>query len=339
MAERIKAVQIGVGHDHAFAVVRTLSKRTDIFDFVGYVVLDGEEALYEERKWLYKNAKRISLSEAWAVEGLQAAFIETEDHNLTEYAYMAAKRGLAVHMDKPGGQDGEAFDTLVDYCKEHKIVFHTGYMYRYNPAIAYILTKLRNGDFGKTYYVEAQMNSLQPKEKREWLQQYKGGMMNFLGCHLVDLVLQIQGMPKEIVPYNTCSHKDGVGSEDSAFALFKYEDGISFIKTTAVEAGGFTRRQLVICCEKATVEINPLEAFSGGDLMTADVYITDTEKGKAWTYRGEKQTFGPFERYETMYLQFADMVLGKKENPYTYAYEKTLHKALLNACGIQSDKR
>ena len=178
------------------------------------------------------------------------------------------------------------------------------------------------------------MNSLQVKEKREWLATYKGGMMNFLGCHLVDLMLQIQGIPKKVIPYNTISNKEGVHTEDCALALFEYENGVSVIKSTAIEAGGFMRRQLVICCEKATIEINPIEAFVENGLMVADMYVTSCEQGKNWRYRPDKQTFGPYDRYENMYIEFAEIILGKKENPYTYEYESILHKTLASACSL-----
>lgn len=331
---RIKAVQIGVAHDHAFAALGTLLTRTDFFDFVGYVVVEGEEKIYEQKKDLYKNANRLSLEEVFAIEGLQAAFIETDDCNLTKYAFMAAKHGLAVQMDKPGGQDDVEFDALIDYCQANNVVLHLGYMYRYNPAIQYVLQGIKNGEYGEVYYTEAQMNCFLPKEKREWLKGYKGGMMNFLGCHLVDLLLQIQGEPKNVIPYNASSKKDGIDSEDSAFAIFEYEKGNSFIKSTAVECGGFMRRQLVICCEKATIELNPIEAFASGRVMTTDMYITPAENSSAWAYRGEKKTFEPFERYENMYLEFADIVLEKMENPYSYEYERRVHKLLLKACGV-----
>jgi predicted dehydrogenase len=330
---RIKAVQIGVGHDHAYAVVQTLTQRNDIFDYVGYVVVDGEEEVYQQRKDLYKNVKRLTLEEAFAIDGLQAAFIETEDYNLTKYALLAAQRGLALQMDKPGGQDHAEFEQLVDYCQEKGIIFHTGYMYRYNPAVQYVLSKVHAGEFGKVYYVEVEMSSLQTKEKREWLKAYKGGMMNFLGCHLIDLLLQIQGVPQKMIPFNRSSGQDGVTAEDCAFAVFEYENGVSFIKTTAIESGGFMRRQLLICCEKATIELNPMEVFVGNKMAT-DVYITDADNARRWSYRGDKQTFGPFDRYENMYVEFADILLGKKENPYSYEYEKLLHKTLMQACGI-----
>ena len=76
-----------------------------------------------------------------------------------------------------------------------------------------------------------------------------------------------------------------------------------------------------------------MEAWVGSKLVT-DVYITDTEQGKKWSFRPEKQTFGPYDRYENMYLEFADIILGKMQNPYSYEYEKLVHETLLRACGL-----
>ena len=36
-----------------------------------------------------------------------------------------------------------------------------------------------------------------------------------------------------------------------------------------------------------------------------------------------------------MMTAFADMVNGKKENPYTYEYELALYRVLLAACGVE----
>lgn len=269
------------------------------------------------------------------IKGLQGAFIETEDYNLTKYAHIAAKKGLAVHMDKPGGQDAEKFNNLIDYCKQNDIIFHVAYMYRYNPAIKDILKRVQKNEFGKIYYIEAQMNCFHAKQKREWLKDYKGGMMNYLGCHLIDLILQFQGRPEEIIPYNGSSGLDNIEAEDISMAIFKYDSGISFVKATAIEAGGFMRRQIVICCEKATIEIDPIEIMEDGDNRSTDMYITSADKSLNWAYRGDKIHFKPFDRYNEMLIEFADIINGKKQNPYSYEYEKLVHNVLLNACGIK----
>ena len=100
---------------------------------------------------------------------------------------------------------------------------------------------MRAGELGRILSVEAQMNCSHPAEVRQWLQDFPGGMMFFLGCHLVDLILQLKGMPDNIIPLNRCTGMDGVTAQDFGMAVFEYPDGISFAKTSACEKGGFLR--------------------------------------------------------------------------------------------------
>jgi len=196
---------------------------------------------------------------------------------------------------------------------------------------------VKNNELGEIFYVDAQMNCRHNDIKRKWLKKYRGGMMNFLGCHLVDIILQIQGEPKEIIPFNTIARPDDIGAEDFGMAVFKYKHGVSFAKATAVESSGFMRRQIVICGEKGTIEINPTEYYSPSesDKMFSDMKISMVqEHGADWKYNPPKTVFGPFNRYDEMFKEFALIVGGEIKNPYSYDYENLLHKILLKACGI-----
>ena len=73
-----------------------------------------------------------------------------------------------------------------------------GYMYRYNPCVKELMEKVKNGELGEIISVEAQMSSCYPTISRQWLENFSGGMMFFLGCHLIDMILQINGTPEKI---------------------------------------------------------------------------------------------------------------------------------------------
>ena len=325
--KKLKAVQIGTGHDHYFAPANSLKKRNDV-DFAGFVRVENDVKTLG-------GVPELSLSDVLKADDIDAVFIETEDKYLTEYAYEFVSRGIPVHMDKPGGQDKAEFDALFDLARDKKVPLHLGYMYRYNPAVKMAIELVKSGELGKILYVEAQMDCLHGEEKRRWLKDYKGGMMNFLGCHLIDLLLLIQGVPDEVTPYNSASG-DGVG-EDIGFAVFRYGNNASFVKATAVEAGGFNRRQIVVCGEKGTFEIRPTEYYfaGGGDMIKTDACLSlISERDGLPVSRTEKTTFGPFDRYDEMYGEFFGIVRGETANPYTYEYEKLLHDTVLRACGI-----
>ncbi len=350
--KKLKVIQIGGEHDHAAPVFSSLRRQSDLFDVLGYVIpeddlnyqFDGAKQYFagskpsEGAKKHFQDMPRYTLEEALKLPGLEGAVIETSEKKLTKYARIAAEHGLHVHMDKPGSEDGEEYQDLIRYMKEHGTVFSTGYMYRYNPAVKELLEMKKRGDLGEIVYVQAQMNCLHRPEKRDWLHLYKGGMMFFLGCHLIDLILQLQGEPEEVIPCNMCTGLDGVRGEDFGMALLRYPRGISFAKTTAVELGGFMRRQLVVAGTKATVEINPLEYSISGEVKNqcTDMFVTTTEDcaRHGWGARGEKQTRGPVNRYDDMMRAWGEAALGLAPMPVDLDYEAKLHRYVLKASGI-----
>lgn len=81
------------------------------------------------------------------------------------------------------------------------------------------MKKIKTDELGEIISVEAQMNCILPSSTRQWLEALPGGMMFYLGCHLVDLVLQIKGQPDKIIPLNKSSGVDGVTSKDFGMAV------------------------------------------------------------------------------------------------------------------------
>ena len=153
--------------------------------------------------------------------------------------------------------------------------------------------------------------------------------MFFLGCHLIDLIYQIQGEPCEVIPYSCSTGIDGVSTKDLGMVVYKYPNGISFAKACDNEMGGYMRRQLVICGEKGTIEIRPLEHVqSTGLLITTSNECYEDNWYKPWS----SDTAQPYDRYIDMMQNFAELVRGK-ENPYTYDYELGLYKLILKSCG------
>lgn len=338
--KKIKIAQIGVGHDHATAAISTLKLLKDIFELVGYAIVpeDAENiTVYENNRGYYDNVKQMTVEKILSLSALDAVCIETEDRALSKYALMAAKRGLHIQMDKPGGIDDAEFDRLIETVKEKKLVFHLGYMYRYNPAVLKLKEDINSGKLGEIYAVEAQMNCLHGKEKRKWLLNYPSGMLWYLGCHLIDLVYSIMGEPIETVPLSTTTGKDEINADDFGMAVFKYKNGVSFVKSTAVEFGGFERRQLVVCGTKGTVELKPFEWLGGEKEGVVSPQTTTVREAYSENWF-EKATLSNSEvhgRYDAMYRAFASYVRGEKENPFNYEYEKNLHKLILRACGVE----
>ena len=328
--KKIRVAQIGTSaNSHGHNIWGSLVKQSDIFEVVGYALPENEREKCPKMAARFGDYKEMTVEEILNDPTIEAVAVETDEIYLTKYALMAAKAGKHIHMEKPGGVELSAFEELIETLRSKNLVFSTGYMYRFNPKIREMLDKVKNGDLGKIYAVEAHMSCTHSPEVRQWLENFPGGMLFFLGCHLIDLIYQIQGEPDEVIPLSCSTGIGDIHTKDYGMVAFKYPNGISFAKTCDNEMGGYMRRQLVICGEKGTIEIRPLEvAAEGGGQYTVAYEGYSTKWTDPWT-RSQSEVH---DRYDAMMRNFAEMVRGK-ENPYGYDYELNLYKLVLRACG------
>lgn len=328
---KVRIAQIGLNtFSHSVQIFNTLRKRTDLFEVVGICFPENEKQRLAASVEKISPFTELTLEQILNDPTIEAVAIETDEIYLTKYALLAAAHGKQIHMEKPGGAVLSEFEALIRSVKEKNLVFHMGYMYRYNPALREVLEKVRSGELGEIISVEAQMSCLHTTPIRKWMKELPGGMMFFLGCHLIDLILQIQGMPKRVIPLNKVTGLEGTESQDFGMAVLEYDKGCSLVKSTSVEYGGYLRRQLVITGSKGMIEVRPLEMGKESAMQTRWTEYHE----RAWSDPGVSGQVGPFDRYAAMMEGFAAMVRGEMENPYPYDYELTLYKVFLQACGI-----
>ena len=338
--KRVKVIQIGVGHDHAKPNFDSIASLHELFDVAGLVRVPGEEDIKPDFSKSHPEIPLLSLEEALSIPGLEAAVIETTDLELVRYARMAADRGLHVFMDKAGSQSAEEFEKMLASIHEHGKVFGIGYVLRFHPFINRTLKEISEGKLGEVYSVEAHMSRDDKDEKRRWLEQFQGGMTYFLGCHLIDQLYAILGIPDEIIPLNASTMPEKNSAEDLGFTAFRYPKGMSFIKVCGAEPGGFARRQMVICGSLGTVEIRPLEEdFNGLRISKARTWFrTDPDTPLKWGDPGVEEQCAPYNRYDAMFESFARRILeGRPSEKEELIREARVHRMILAACGMPCD--
>jgi predicted dehydrogenase len=332
--KRIKIAQIGTSiNSHGCQIWKSLNKQTDVFEVVGYAFPENEREKFPDKMKYFDEYREMTVDEILNDPEIEAVVVETEEIYLTKYALKVARAGKHLHMEKPGGLELADFEELISILKAKSLTFSTGYMYRFNPKIREALQKIKNGELGKIYSVEAHMSCKHTPDIRQWLEAFPSGMMFFLGCHLIDLIYQIQGEPDEVIPFSCSTGIEDIYTKDYGMVVYKYPNGVSFAKTCDNECGGFLRRQLVICGEKGTIEIKPLEVWvDGGQYTVSSECFNDS--GKKWSEPWETSQSEIHDRYDEMVRNFAELVRGKK-NPYSYDYELNLYKLILKSCGME----
>ncbi|MBE6635336.1 MAG: Gfo/Idh/MocA family oxidoreductase [Ruminococcaceae bacterium] len=327
---KIRVAQIGTSkYSHGNEIFKTALALPEVFEVVGYALPEGEREKFPDKVKLFAKYREMTVEEILTDETIDAVLVETEEIYLTKYALMAARAGKHIHMEKPGGVSLSDFEELIETVRRSGTVFHTGYMYRYNPVIKEVIAKARAGEYGDIISVEAQMSGWRGEAQTCWLSAFPGGMMFYLGCHLVDLVLSICGKPERIIPFNKSTGVYETDARDYSFALFEYKNGVSFVKTTQAEMGGFKRRQLVVTGSRGKVEVRPLEISIKYPLQ----YTEYTEcESTDWDDGGEHHRSPDHDRYTDMMLHFAERINGKEEKLYTLDYELELFRTITKCC-------
>ena len=326
--EKIKLGQIGIGHNHGRAKMRTARKFPELFEIVGYS--EDNEKWIEQRGWKpeYADLKRMSREEI--IERSDAILVESDVWDLTECAKMCVDAGKHIHMDKPAGGTLEDFKTVLDVAEAKKLVIQMGYMYRYNPAVQKTFEYIKNGNLGEIYSINAEMSTYHRPEYKEWLTNFGGGIMYILGSHLVDLVVYMMGEPKRITSFMKHTGADGIDFEDNNLAVLEYDKALARIFVSSVEVNGFGRRQLVVAGSKGTVDICPLEK---------GIHMTYSDTSIAEYGCNDRKIIVPCEdntengRYDDMLRDFYAYIKGTKENPFTYEHDYLVQKVLSEIVG------
>ena len=338
---KLRVIQYGTWkYTHAAHTMQAMRGLGDMYDIVGVCEPDPLQRAQALQQPAYAGLRWLEEDEALRMTDVDAVIVENKETEQAAAALKFARAGFALHVDKPCGGAMQDFDQLLTVVKEKCLPFQVGYMYRYNPAVRRALELVRSGRLGDIISVELQMSQCYHGDMLRFLGDLPGGMMFYLGCHLVDLMLLAQGEPLEVMPFNMATGTEEADVQDYGFALLRYPHGLSFIKSVACEVSGDARRQMVITGTRGTIEIKPLEnpvdvpgMFCANQISCR---ITYPNPMVAFDQRSEIVQFPPYGRYDSMMEDFYRIVRGEKETDYPPEYEEKVYHLLMKLCPEKS---
>jgi predicted dehydrogenase len=323
---KIRIGQIGIGHAHASKL--SVYRDSPDYEVVGIVEPDtklkeklGNQPLYQDLKWM-------SQEELLNQPGLQAVLVETRVRDSLDVAKACVDAGMHVHIDKPAGDSLSKLSVILGLAEKQKLLVQMGYMYRYNPAILMLKQFLREGWLGDVFEIHTVMSKVVDGAARLELAQYPGGVMFELGCHILDLVVDILGEPKAVTPF--AQHAGGPDDSlvDNMLAVLEYPEALATVKSSAQEVEGFARRHFVICGTEGTFHIQPL------DNPKAQVALAQARGAYRKGY--QDITFPKFERYVADAADMAKIIRGEKNSDFSYAHDLAVQRTLFKSCRLNS---
>lgn len=327
--EKLKYLQIGIGHPHAnkFDVYQSSGD----WEVVGLVEEDPELRKKAKASELYSSVPLMTLEEGLNVKGLAAVGVETEIRDLLTYAEKAIDAGVSIHLDKPAGDSFEHYQRIMKKADDAGLVVQMGYMYRFNPAIRLLHRMLDAGWLGEVFETHAVMSKVMAPDSRAVIDEFSGGTMFELGCHIIDLTVGVLGKPDRVVPYSKRvldSAEDSL--QDNMLAVFEYPKATATVRSTAVEVDGFSRRHFAVCGTEGTCHIQPLDRPS----MTLSLSKERKFAGEETVYKKGRQEIKfepPYQRYVGDAADFAATIRGEKENSYPSSHDLAVQETVLKA--------
>ncbi|MHC4755430.1 MAG: Gfo/Idh/MocA family protein [Planctomycetota bacterium] len=322
---KIKIGQIGTKHAHASGKIQSLRKLTDYYEVIGVVEPDGEKRKAVQGSAAYKGLKWMTEEELLNTRGLEAVAIETLKRDLVPTTMRCVKAGMHVHMDKPAGESLSAFKALLDETVRRKVTLQMGYMFRNNPGFQFCFEAVKKGWLGNVFEVHGVISKTTSAGRRKALSEYAGGTMFNLGCHLIDALVVILGRADKVTPYVRRTQGDNLA--DNQLAVFEYRNATATIRSTLAEVEGVKRRQFVVCGDKGTIEIKPLERPK---LMLA----LDEPRGKYKKGYQQVDLAAMTGRYDDQLIDLARIIRGEKESDYPPSHDLIVHESVLLASGV-----
>lgn len=327
---KIKIGQIGTAHGHAADKLKSY-RASDEYEVVGIVEPDPQLKRAAEGLPAFRDLPWMSVEQLLNVPDLKAVAIETEPGQLLGHAETCVNAGKHVHVDKPAGESLPQFRRILDQAARTHLCVQMGYMYRYNPAVVLMKDLLKKGFLGDPFEVHCTMSKVVDSPARLKFAPYAGGMMFELGCHMIDIVVDLLGQPETVTPYATHTGSEQDGLKDNMLAVFSYPKAIASVRSSALEVDGFSRRHFVLCGTKGTIHIQPMDAPKIVKLTLAK------EQGK-YQQGYQEIPLEPFKRYVADAVDFAKIIRGEKSADWSIMHDLAVQETVLRASGCPIDK-
>ena len=309
--DRIRIGVLGSSHPHAQAKIQ-IFKESPRWELAGVSKDDGptRDALLGD-------------------PSIRVVAVESDVRRHAEHARLALEAGKHVHLEKPPSDNMREFRELTALARRKNLLVQLGYMWRYHPAINAILEAARKGWLGDIYLVRGTINTITPAQQRAGIALFPGGQMFDLGCHLIDPLVRLMGLPARVTPFLGAHGNFNDRFADNTAAVFEYPRAMGIVSSSALQANAFQHRAFEVFGSNGTALLRPIEP---GTLLSIDLvkaagpYVAGVQQVK----------FAPFRRYVADFDELGEAVRLSRPLAVTPEEDLKVHEALLRASGMWS---
>lgn len=217
---------LGITHPHV-SVRLDVARRIEGIQLIG--VADPDPANADGLKALseFVEAPVMSREDVLGNASIQGVVVEPWTYEMVDYSIACLEAGKSVLVEKPAGSNPDDLERLVKAEASSQGIVQVGYNFRFSPMIEFAKKILAEGMLGTI--TQARVHGAGPAgdATHRWfnLPNDLGGCFWEDGCHLMDLILHLFGMPNNVTAkvskFKGFSGDDSL--EDAAVAALEYE--------------------------------------------------------------------------------------------------------------------
>lgn len=313
--------QIGTEHGHASGKMQALRALPHLWRVAGLVDTAGRA-----RGPAYEGVPRLTEAQLLADATVPAVVVETALHDSCAAARRALQAGKQVHLDKPGATDHAEFAAMRTEAERRGQLLQLGYMLRYNPGIVFLRRAVREGWLGEIMEVEGLMGKPAGDTERDHAANLSGGAMLELGCHLIDVIVDLLGPPAAVYSHRSPTRDDGL--PDHQLAVLEYRRATATVRINLADPFGNERRRLSVTGKNGTCEVLPLESGNVNLLLKK-------EHGGFKPGRHAVRLPRAGGRYDGEFIDLAAALRDRRPLAWTAAHDIATHRTILLASGVR----
>jgi predicted dehydrogenase len=320
-AGRIRIAFLGGSHSHGLDKAKVV-KASPLYELAG--IWEPDPAVLAQYAAL--GIPRLEREDILSDTSIGAVAVESDVKDHARHGLMVLEAGKHVHLEKPPADNLDEVRRMVDLARSKGLVFQTGYMWRYNPAITAALEAAWRGWLGDVYLVRGMMNTLIPPERRPEWAAFQGGQMFEQGPHMIDPIVRLLGRPQRVTPF---LHRHGKYNDrlmDNTVAVLEYPQALGIVQSSTLQPNASLYRTLEIQGTNGTATVRPIEP----PVLQIDL------ASAAGPYKTGKQMVAvpPYKRYEGDFEELAAAVRGERPLRVSLDEELLLQETLTRACGM-----
>lgn len=239
---KLRFAQAGVSLMHANMYRDTLMLLADEIELVGFYDPDPEGVRPNLKADVQDVPFYDSLGELLSEAKPDAVLVSTYLKDMPSWMVQVAEAGVHVWGEKPYAVHSSQLEPVAEAVRRNNLHFSCGYTWRFHPIANLIKKTWAAGLLGKPYSIEFRFltSSVARRDPQNWYfsrENAGGGILNFLGCHWIDLMRYMTGADVArvaAIEANVGGHDIDV--EDAAAVSLGFDNGM----IGSLHAGYFT---------------------------------------------------------------------------------------------------